>query len=88
MTTPIYLVYQRYAYADKQKIASFVDDTCIIMTGKKKVEPFNRMQTSINQMVEWAQRRCVTLNETKSIHVKYSNKSVRYILLYNIFEMK
>nr|AMS38375.1 hypothetical protein [Bactrocera tryoni] len=63
-------------------IATFADDTCIITTGKNVVESSNRMQSSINLIVEWTQKWNITLNELKSIHINFTNKTATYIPLY------
>ena len=58
-------------------IATFADDTALFATGKSVEESTRKLQQSCNLLVEWTNRWSMKLNESKSIHVNFTNKIIR-----------
>lgn len=61
------------------KIATFADDTCILSTGNDVIESTRKLQASVNKIVAWTETWRIKLNEGKSVHVDFTNKSIQYI---------
>ena len=51
----------------------------LIAVGKKHEESARKLQTSIDQINTWTKRWRIKLNESKSIHVNFTNKQKQYI---------
>ena len=64
---------------DHNIMATFADDTAIIAVGKNHEEAARKLQTSIDQINTWRKRWRIKLNESKSIHVNFTNKQKQYI---------
>ena len=61
------------------KIATFADDTCILSTGNDEIESTRKLQSSVDKIVAWTETWRIKLNEGKSVHVDFPNKSIKYI---------
>ena len=61
------------------KIATFANDTCILSTGNDEIESTRKLQSSVDKIVAWTETWRIKLNEGKSVHVDFPNKSIKYI---------
>lgn len=76
----LYLIYTRdIPQFEQDTIATFADDTAILAVGKNHEEAANKLQTSVNQINNWTKRWRIKLNETKSVHINFTNKSEQQI---------
>ena len=62
--------------------ASFADDTAILATGNTIEESTNKLQKATDTVSNWTKRWRIKLNETKSIHVNFTNVKVNWIPIY------
>lgn len=63
-------------------IATFADDTAILAVGNSSEEATEKLQNAINQINNWTKRWRTKLNESKSIHVNFTNKVNQHIPVY------
>lgn len=63
-------------------IATFADDTAILATGKHEKESTNNVQNALSDIIVWIRKWRMKLNESKSIHVNFTNKKIKYLPLY------
>lgn len=63
---------------ENNTIATFADDTAILAVGKSNEETANKLQTAINQFQSWTKRWRIKLNETKSVHIDFTNKRIEH----------
>lgn len=64
---------------EHQTIATFADDTAILAVGDESDEVTRKLQESINKINDWTIKWRIKLNESKSVHVNYTNRKVQYI---------
>ena len=62
--------------------ATFADDTAILATGHNNYESTQKLNTSLSKIQEWTAKWRIKLNETKSVHVDFTNKKVTHIPVY------
>ena len=67
---------------DETIIATFADDTAILAVGNTIEESTNKLQRSINKIYNWTSKWRIKLNESKSIHVNFSNKILNNLPIY------
>lgn len=63
-------------------IATFADDTAIMAIGCTHAEATEKVQMAVNQVYEWTNKWKIKLNESKSIHIDFSNKQIKYSPIY------
>lgn len=63
---------------DNYCLATFADDTAILAVGKDNVETANKLQNAISKFQKWTKTWKITLNESKSVHVDFTNKKILY----------
>lgn len=63
-------------------IATFADDTAVMATGSTHEEAAEKVQRAINRIYGWTKKWRVRLNESKSVHVNFTNKRPNYIPIY------
>ena len=63
-------------------IATFADDTCILAVGENEHQSTQKLQASIDNIVEWTVKWRIKLNESKSMHVNFTNKNIRHLPIY------
>ena len=56
-------------------IAAFTDDTAIMAVGEIMIETTIKLQNSIDSVSERAEKWHIKLNENKSTHVNFTNKT-------------
>ena len=59
-------------------IATFADDTAIMATGFTQEEAVAKVQSAINTICDWTKKWRIKLNESKSIHIDFTNKRPNY----------
>lgn len=57
-------------------IATFADDTAVLSVGDTIEQSTGKLQEEIDYINSWAQTWCIKLNESKSVHVNYTNKKI------------
>ena len=71
----LYLLYTSdIPHENNTTIATFADDTAIMAVGATVEESTAKLQTAINKINEWTKQWRIRLNESKSVHVNYTNK--------------
>lgn len=59
-------------------IATFADDTAIMAVGNTYAEAAEKVQEAVNKIHGWTQQWRIKLNETKSVHINFTNKKEEY----------
>lgn len=67
---------------ENNTIATFADDTAIMAIGNSHEEAVEKVQMAVNQVYEWTKKWKIKLNESKSIHIDFSNKQHRYFQIF------
>jgi hypothetical protein len=77
------VLYLLYTYDVSQivntKIATFADDTAVMAVGENIEKATDKLQQAINTIHFWTKQWRIILNESKSVHVNFTNRKVRYI---------
>ena len=63
-------------------MATFADDTAILAIGETIEESTNKLQSAVNKVVQWTSEWKIKLNESKSVHVDFTNKTVPCLPIY------
>lgn len=63
---------------ENNTIATFADDTAIMATGATQEEAVEKVQTAVNIIFDWTKKWRVKLNESKSVHIDFTNKRTNY----------
>lgn len=58
-------------------VAMFADDTALLAVGKEQRLSTKLLQTASNEIVKWTKQWRIKLNETKSVHVNFTNKLLK-----------
>ena len=73
----LYLLYTSdIPHASDTMIATFADDTALLSTDGCVAKATEKLQNSINEICDWTQRWRIKLNESKSIHINFTNKKI------------
>jgi Reverse transcriptase (RNA-dependent DNA polymerase) len=64
---------------ENSTIATFADDTAIMAVGNDNIESTSKLQIAINKIQIWTNKWRIKLNETKSVHVDFTNKKIAQI---------
>ena len=64
---------------ENDTIATFADDTAILAVGNNNTISTQKLQSAVNQINDWTNRWGIKLNETKSVHVDFTNKKIQHI---------
>lgn len=67
---------------ENNTIATFADDTAIMATGVTHEEAVEEVQKAINKISGWTDKWRIKLNESKSIHIDFTNKKPNYHPVY------
>lgn len=60
-------------------IATFADDTAILAIGKNHEEAARKLQISVNKISNWSKQWRIKMNESKSVHINFTNKKKEYL---------
>ena len=74
----LYLLYTSDLPEDSSNI-TFADDTAILATGQDNKESIRKLNTSFSKIQAWTDKWRITLNESKSVHVDFTNKKINYV---------
>lgn len=76
----LYLLYTSdLPVLENNTVATFADDTAILAVGKRNEESIQKLQFAITQIYGWTKQWRIKLNETKSVHIDFTNKRLNYI---------
>lgn len=67
---------------ENNTIATFADDTAIMAVGSTHAEAAEKVQLAVNKIHDWTKKWRIKLNETKSVHINFSNKQENYCPVY------
>lgn len=77
------VLYLLYTYdlpeLDNNTVATFADDTAIIAVGKDNTVTANSLQSAINKFQNWTNKWKLKLNESKSVHIDFTNKRIEHV---------
>lgn len=59
--------------------ATFADDTAILAVSDNIENATSKLQGALNNIHNWTKRWRIKLNETKSIHINFTNRKVQYL---------
>ena len=63
-------------------VATFADDTAILATDKSIESATEKLQRALDKICEWTKIWRIALNETKSIHVNFTNKKINNLPIF------
>lgn len=63
-------------------IATFADDTAIMAIGVTHKEAVDKVQIAVNSITNWTKKWRIKLNESKSTHIDFTNRSPNYTPVY------
>ena len=64
---------------ENDTIATFADDTAILAVGKTSEEATEKLQIAVNKIHDWTRKWRIRLNESKSVHVNFTNRNIQHI---------
>lgn len=59
-------------------VSTFVNDTAIMAFGDNNTEFTEKLQTAIDDIQRWAKKLQMKLNESKCVHIEFTNKKVEH----------
>lgn len=79
----LYLIYTYDLPQDSDvMIATFADDTAILAVGEDEVDAKIKLQKAADQVNAWTKKWRIKINETKSLHVNFTNRKYDYKPVY------
>jgi len=67
---------------EQNVVATFTDDTAIMAIGDSNTESTEKLQTAITKVQSWTRKWQIKLNETKSVHIDFTNKCIEHKPIY------
>jgi len=67
---------------EKNVVATFADDTAIMAIGDNNTESIEKLQAVITKVQRWTRKWKIKLNETKSVHIDFTNKCIEHNPIY------
>lgn len=64
------------------RLATFADDTAITTIGDEADIAANKLQIALNDVSCWTKKWRISLNETKSVHINFTNKRINTVRVY------
>lgn len=64
---------------ENNTVATFADDTAILAVGNSNEESTEKLQAAITQIHNWTKRWRIKLNESKSVHINFTNRRLEHI---------
>lgn len=75
----LYLLYTNdLPTLEHHTIATFADDTAIMAVGQNNLESTEKLQNAINRVQLWTKKWRIKLNESKSVHVDFTNRNLSH----------
>jgi hypothetical protein len=59
-------------------MATFADDTALLSVSDHLSEATQQLQCNVNQIQEWCMKWRIRLNESKSVHIVFTNKKIEH----------
>jgi hypothetical protein len=56
--------------------ATFVDDTAVMAVGESNENKTKKLQSALNKIAIWTKKWRIKLNESKSVHIDFTNKRI------------
>lgn len=79
----LYLIYTHdLPQDDDVLIATFADDTAILAVGKDVGDATSKLQNATDHVTAWTKKWRIKINETKSVHVNFTNRKGVYKPVY------
>jgi hypothetical protein len=79
----LYLLYNRdIPILEQTVVATFADDTAILAIGENNSESTQKLQVAITEVQRWTRKWRIKLNETKSVHIDFTNQRVEHKPIY------
>lgn len=79
----LYLLYTSDIPAlENNTIATFADDTAIMAVGSTHAEAAEKVQVAVNEIHDWTRKWRIKLNESKSVHINFTNKKDQYCAVF------
>lgn len=76
----LYLLYTSdIPVLEHETIATFADDTAVIAVGKNHEDAAEKLQASIDKINTWTKAWRIKLNETKSVHIDFTNRPKKHL---------
>ncbi|KAF6198264.1 hypothetical protein GE061_008011 [Apolygus lucorum] len=73
----LYILYTRdLPQQEDTTVATFADDTAILSIGDDVETATRKLQTSANKIAKWTKMWRMKLNETKSVHINFTNRKI------------
>lgn len=63
-------------------VATFADDTAILAVGDNNTESTEKLQNAIVQIQNWTKKWRIKLNDSKSVHIDFTNKKIEHKPVY------
>jgi hypothetical protein len=60
-------------------VATFADDTAISAVSSNNEESTGKLPTAVNQIQKWTKKWHIQLNESKSVHINFTNRRFEHI---------
>jgi hypothetical protein len=71
----LYLLYTSdFPTPEQNVVATFADDTAIMAIGDNNSESTEKLQTAVTKVQRWTRKWRIKLNETKSVHIDFTDK--------------
>jgi hypothetical protein len=69
---------------EQNVVATFADDIAIMAIGDttRNSESTEKLQTAVTEVQRWTRKWRIKLNDTKSVHVDFTNKRIEYKQVY------
>jgi len=67
---------------EQNVVATFADDNEIMAIGDSNTESTEKLQAAITKVQNWTRKWRIKLNETKSVHIDFTNKRIEHKPIY------
>lgn len=79
----LYLLYTSDMPEEEENtIATFADDTAFLAVGNNTVETSSELNHTLSRFQRWTSKWRIRLNESKSVHVDFTNRNLPYTPIY------
>jgi hypothetical protein len=79
----LYLLYTSdLPMLEQNVVATFADDIAIMVIGDNNSESTEKLQTAVTKVQCWTRTWRIKLNETKSVHIDFTNKCIEHKPIY------